>query len=199
MNEAQAFVEADQTLNVVIQHINDDQWEFEVPKWILTSSNENRNLKAIVNSLAYEDAWVPDMLAGKTMAEAGSENFKGDLLKDDPKTNFAQFAATAQATAQTITNFERPVHTSFGDFSMHDFFVQSNGFRGLRTLEIAKLIGSDVKLSDELVQALWDELEPVADEWRQWGVFPAVVQVADDAPLLDRLLGLVGRDPTIFN
>ena len=27
------------------------------------------------------------------------------------------------------------------------------------------------------------------------GVFPAAVQVADDAPLLDRLLGLTGRDP----
>jgi len=32
-----------------------------------------------VNCHAYEDAWVPGMLAGKTMEEAGADNYKGDL------------------------------------------------------------------------------------------------------------------------
>lgn len=36
----------------------------------------------------------------------------------------------------------------------------------------------------------------MAEEWRSYGVFPAAVPVADDAPLLDRLLGLTGRQPT---
>ena len=47
----------------------------------------------------------------------------------------------------------------------------------------------------ELVQALWDELSPHAEEWRQIGVFPAAVAVPEDAPLLDRLLGMTGRNP----
>jgi hypothetical protein len=42
---------------------------------------------------------------------------------------------------------------------------------------------------------MWDELSPVADEWRNLGAFPPRVAVPDDAPLQDRLLGLTGRDP----
>jgi len=45
------------------------------------------------------------------------------------------------------------------------------------------------------VQGLWDEISPHVEEWRAIGVFPAAVPVPDDAPLLDRLLGLTGRNP----
>jgi hypothetical protein len=57
------------------------------------------------------------------------------------------------------------------------------------------VIGVDPTLPADLVQGLWDELSPVADEWRQMGAFPPRVAVPDDAPLQDRLLGLTGRDP----
>jgi len=40
----------------------------------------------------------------------------------------------------------------------------------------------------------WDELCPIADEWRDMRAFPPKVAVPDDAPLQDRLLGLTGRD-----
>jgi hypothetical protein len=42
---------------------------------------------------------------------------------------------------------------------------------------------------------LWDELTPVAEEWRKIGVFPVAVPAADDAPLMQRLLGITGRGP----
>jgi hypothetical protein len=50
-------------------------------------------------------------------------------------------------------------------------------------------------MPDSLVQGLWDEINPVADQWREHGIMPPRVPVPDDAPLLDRLLGLTGRDP----
>jgi hypothetical protein len=57
------------------------------------------------------------------------------------------------------------------------------------------VIGVDPNLPDELVQGLWAEISPHAEEWRAIGVFPPAVAVPDDAPLQDRLLGLTGRDP----
>lgn len=42
---------------------------------------------------------------------------------------------------------------------------------------------------------MWDELLPEVENWRQMGVYGPAVPVPDDAPLQDRLLGLVGRDP----
>ena len=53
----------------------------------------------------------------------------------------------------------------------------------------------DADPPEELVQGIWDEVSPHAEEWRAIGVFPAAVPVPDDAPLLQRLLGLTGRPP----
>jgi len=53
----------------------------------------------------------------------------------------------------------------------------------------------DPSLPDELVQGLRDELSPVADQWRSYGVFGPGVPVPADAPLIERLLGHAGRDP----
>jgi hypothetical protein len=87
------------------------------------------------------------------------------------------------------------VHCSFGDFPAREYFWQINMFRGLRARDIAKAIGVQPNLPDALVQGIWDEISPRAEEYRGYGVFPKAVPVAEDAPLLDRLLGLTGRDP----
>ena len=58
------------------------------------------------------------------------------------------------------------------------------------------MIGIDATIPPELVQGLWDELSLVADQWRQYGAFPPRVEVPDDAPIQDRLLGPTGRDPS---
>ena len=57
------------------------------------------------------------------------------------------------------------------------------------------MIGADTTLPDDLVQGLWEEISPHAEEWRAIGVFPAAVEVPDDAPLQERLLGFTGREP----
>jgi uncharacterized protein (TIGR03086 family) len=152
-------------------------------------------LRTIIGYHASDDAWVPDMLAGRTMDEAGKDKFGGDLLGEDPKAAFAAIVDKACAAAAQLDDLERTVHCSFGDYPAHEYLWQINGFRGIRAWEIAKIIGVDPTLPDDLVQGLWDELSPVADAWRKFGVFPAAIPVADDAPLMQRLLGLTGRDP----
>jgi hypothetical protein len=53
-------------------------------------SEELPTLREVVNALAYDDAWVPDMLAGRSMDEVGKDAFDGDLLGDEVSDNFAQ-------------------------------------------------------------------------------------------------------------
>ena len=50
-------------------------------------------------------------------------------------------------------------------------------------------------LPDDVVQDLWDIIEPIAAYLREFGVFGPEVTVPDGAPLQDRLLGLTGRQP----
>jgi hypothetical protein len=196
MNEAEVFVLADQTLNSVVARIKDDRWTMEMPPHFLTRATDHTpTLREIISYHAYDDAWVPDMLAGRTMDEVGRDEFKGDLLGNDPKANFASIVEKACAAARGVTDYDRTVHTSFGDFSTREYFWQTNMFRGLRARDIAGVVGVDLKLPHELVQGIWDEIRPHAEEWRAIGVFPREVAVPDDAPLIDRLLGLTGRDP----
>jgi uncharacterized protein (TIGR03086 family) len=195
-SEPEVFVLADRALNQVVGMIKDDQWAMEMPPTFARRRTDHTpTLREIINHHAYEDAWVPDMLASRTMADVGVEKFKGDLLGDQPKLNFAKLVDQACAAATALDDLDGPVHTSFGDFPARGYLWQTNMFRGLRAYDIAKVIGADLEMPADLVQGLWDEISPQAEEWRAMGLFPAAVAVADDAPLLDRLLGMTGRDP----
>lgn len=198
MNEPDVFVLADRTLVSVVDQIGDGQWDMPMPPSFARRGTDHvPTLREIINYHAYDDAWVPDMLAGRTMAEAGEDAFQGDLLGADPKASFAAIAGKACAAALALDDLDRTVHCSFGDFPAREYFWQINMFRGLRAHDIAKVIGASMTMPDDLVRGVWEEISPHAEEWRAIGVFPAAVPVPDDAPLLDRLLGLTGRDPYV--
>ena len=197
MDEREVFVLADRALNRVVQQIGDDQWDMKVPETFvrMRAADEVPTLRTIIEHHASDDAWVPDTLAGRTMDEVGTTKFAGDLLGDDPKAAFAAIVDRACAAAEQLDDMERTAHLSFGDYTAREYLWQINVFRGMRAWDIATLIGVDPTLPDALVEGLWEEVTPVAEKWRAIGVFAAAVPVADDAPLMQRLLGLTGRDP----
>lgn len=61
--------------------------------------------------------------------------------------------------------------------------------------DLARAVGRHVEWDDDLLGYLYEETAKTADLGRQMGIFGPEVAVADDAALLDRLLGLTGRDP----
>jgi uncharacterized protein (TIGR03086 family) len=195
MSEPEVFVMADRALNNVVAQVASDQWAMVLPSFRTPRIDHDPTLREVVNYHAYDDIWVPDMLAGRTMDEVGADKFDGDLLGDDPKASFSSIVDAACRAAEAVRDLAATVHCSFGDYPMREYFWQINGFRALRVHDIAAVIGVDHGLSTELVQGVYDEIAPHAEEWRAIGVFPAAVPVPDDAPLLDRLLGMTGRDP----
>jgi uncharacterized protein (TIGR03086 family) len=196
MNEPQVFQLADRTLNGVVARIADHQWAMTMPaSFAGRQTGAAPTLRQVIGYHAYDDAWVPDMLAGRTMAETGPDTFDGDLLGDDPRAAFAAIVETACAATAELRDLDKTVHCSFGDYPAREYLWQVNSFRGLRAHDIAVVTGVPADLPAPLVQGLWDEISPHAEEWRALAVFPAAVPVADDAPLQDRLLGLTGRQP----
>ena len=149
-------------------------------------------LREVINYHAYDDAWVPDVLAGKTMEQVGHAH-DGDLLGADPAARFAAIADAATAAVRAFDDLDMTVHLSYGDYPAREYLKHITYFRGLRAYDLARFIGADTTLPEPLVRGLWREIAPVAEEWRQLGVFGPAVPVAADAPLQDRLLGLVGR------
>jgi uncharacterized protein (TIGR03086 family) len=194
--EQEVFVIADRTLDEVVSGIRDEQWDMPMPPdFARRDTAQVPTLRTIVGYHAYDDAWVPDMVAGRTMAEVGAEAYKGDLLGPDPRTAFAELVDRACAAVEALDDLSRTVHCSFGDFTAQQYLWQVTLFRGMRAHDIGKVVGVDVPLPPALVQGIWHQVRPHAEEWRSYGVFPAEVPVPDDAPLLDRLLGLTGRRP----
>ena len=196
MAEPDVFRLADRALARVVAQIAPDQWEIILPASFTTRVRpEPPSLRTLINYHAYDDAWVPDVLAGLTMDQAGSGKFDGDLLGEDAVASFEAIVDRACAAAAEVTDLNAVAHLSFGDYTVREYFWQINQFRALRAYDIARVIGVNPDLPAELVQGLWEEMVPNAEEWRTIGVFPAAVPVPDDAPLLHRLLGLTGRSP----
>jgi uncharacterized protein (TIGR03086 family) len=196
MDEPEVFVLADRALAGVVQQIGADQWDRTMSERFTTRMRpEPPSVRALINYHAYDDAWVPDMLAGRTMAEAGVDTFDGDLLGKDPVASFDAIVEKACAAAGSVQDLDAVAHLSFGDYSVREYFWQINQFRALRAYDIAQELGLLADLPAELVQGLWDEVAPHAETWRSIGVFPTAVPVPESAPLLDRLLGLTGRQP----
>lgn len=195
MNEQEVFVLADRALERVVHQIRDDQWSMQMPPDFASNFPGPVTLRDVIGYHAYDDAWVPDMLAGRSMSEVGEEGFNGDLLGDDPKGSFSALVDAACAAAEALDDPDRVVHCSYGDFPAREYLCHISSFRGLRAHDIAQVLGADTKLPDDLVQGLWQELVPREEEWRRYGIFPDRVEVPADAPLQDRLLGATGRQP----
>ena len=203
MNEVNLFILADKTLTDVIFQIKEDQWDMKMPDDFPTFDPEaNYTLREIITYHAYDEAWVPAMLLGKTMEEVGKdafgEPFDNELLDGDPKEKYSALSDKAIAAALSLSEHEldtRIVHFSYGDFPAREALRHITSFRGLRVYDLSKALGINTTMSEELVTGLWEMIEPRAEAWRTQGVFQRIFEVPEDAPLQDRLLGLTGRKP----
>lgn len=195
MTEAEAFVIADQALCDVVDKIGDDQWSMALPDWFATGpAQEELDLRKVINYHAFDDAWVPDVLAGKTAAEVG-EAYAGDLLGADPKQSFQTIAGKAIAAARALDDPAKTVHLSYGDFPASEYLKHITSFRGFRCYDIAKLIGADTTMPDDLVEALFEMVIPQVEEWRALGVYGPKIEPPAGASRQTELLCLVGRQP----
>ena len=193
MDERDVFILADEALKGVGDQIRDDQWDLVVPTE-MTPRLPGSSLRKVIDYHAYDDSWVPDVLAGRTADEVGAA-WDGDLLGDHPKLNFASIVETAVLAVRGFDDLDRIVHLSYGDYPAREYLKHITSFRGLRVYDLSRFIGADATMPPTLVQGLWEELSPQAEEWREMGVYGPQVEVPDDAPLQDRLLGLTGRQP----
>lgn len=196
IREAEVFVLADQAAVEVFGRIREEHWDTELaPLFDMPGADQPTPLRQAVNHHAYDDAWVPDMLAGRTMDEVGRDRFAGDLLGSDPHGNLTRIAAAACQAARQVTDRDAIVHCSYGDVPAWDYFWQLNIARSLAAHDVADHIGVDCPLSEELSRGMWEGTAPSAEMWRSFGIFREPVPVSEDAPWRDRFLGLTGRRP----
>jgi hypothetical protein len=190
--EPDVYILAERALADVIDQIRPDQWQRRKPDWFATGGQGDASLREIVNYHAYDSAWVPDVLSGRTVAEVGDVH---EHIKTEAHVDYRAYSEPAIAAAGELADADQVVHLSYGDFPAREYLKHITSFRGFRAFDIARWIGVDTQLPAGLVQGMWDELAPEMEAWRAMGVYGPAVRVPDGAPLQDRLLGLAGRDP----
>lgn len=191
MTIQELFVRSNEELMKVVNQIRDDQWEIEMPKGM---TSKPATLRQSVNDHAYDDAWVPDVLSGKSIGAVGDAY--GKILSAlNTKEIYTKYNALAINAVKNYNDedLNKIVHLSYGDFAAKDYLQHIISYRAFRIHDIAVLIGANTKMADDLVQGLWGEYSPVIESYRQMGVFPPAIDVSKDADLQTRLLALVGR------
>jgi hypothetical protein len=192
MDERVLFTTADKALKAVIDQIQPDQLKSHKPDWFIARPDQTtRTLRDFINYHAYDEAWVPETLDGRTIEEVGAK-YDGDLVGDDPLGAYAKLFEAATLAVGVITDLERPVHLTYGDYPTREYLWHISIFRGFRSYQFAKWIGVNAIMPPELVTGLTAIAEPHLDEWRAIGVFPPAVPEPPGADAQTRLLAQTG-------
>jgi hypothetical protein len=188
-SDQQQFLAADAALREVIDQLTPDMLKLPVPpEW---SSNKTPDLLGILKQHAKDEAWVPDVIAGKTIAEVG-DTWNGDLLGSDPIGNYNKLNDLATVAASQPVAEGQIAHLSYGDFPVGIFFEHTSYYRGFQAPLIAKLAGIPFTMSDNLIDLLWSSVEPQIDDLRKIHVFGPPVEAPDDADRETLLLCMTG-------
>lgn len=189
MNQRELFLQSDAALRSVVDRIEPGHLALPVPaEW---SRGENPTLGDILAYHAFDEAWVPDVLAGRTSAEVG-DTYAGDLLGSDPIGSYNRINELATAAVLASDDPEATAHLSYGDFTVGEALEHMSIYRAFQAWSIAHFIGLDFSLPPELVEGLWERVMPQVEVWRSMGVFGPEVEVPADADREVQLLGKTG-------
>lgn len=65
----------------------------------------------------------------------------------------------------------------------------------IHTWDLARAVGTDVQLDQDLLQRTWEAMIPIEGALRRPGVFGPAVDIDEGAPLQDRAMAWFGRQP----
>ncbi|HEX4442396.1 MAG TPA: hypothetical protein VHZ81_02395 [Galbitalea sp.] len=187
--EQQLFLAADAALREVIDQLTPETLKLAVPaEW---SSNKTTTMLGLLANHAKDEAWVPDVIAGKTMEQVG-DAWTGDLLGTDPIGNYDKLGDLATAAVKKPIADGQIAHLSYGDFPVPTFLEHTSYYRGFQAPLIAKVAGIQFHMSDDLIDMLWESVEPQIDDLRKIHVFGPPVEPPEGADRQDLLLGMTG-------
>jgi uncharacterized protein (TIGR03086 family) len=150
------------------------------------------DVRALVQHVVNELAWIAPLVEGKTIAEVG-DALDGDLLGTDPLAAFHHHSRLAHEALEQPGALERTVHLSFGDFSGEYYANQVGGDVLVHAWDLARALGQDVELPEDLVAWAIPYWEATLAEFGPTEYFAAPLEVPDGADAQTRLLAAVGR------
>ena len=161
-----------------------------ISAWDAATPDSDWSVRDLVSHVIEEQQWVPYLLAGGSISTAQKEiePLRDDLREEWRLYSFVAMTAWEAASPQTM------VQLSYDTVTMEEFLREQVADVTIHTWDLSRAVGADEQLDTELVEAVWSVFEPQKETLAASGLFASPVPVPDDAPLLQRLLAVTGRD-----
>ncbi len=181
----QRFVDALTSFGTDVHAVGATQWGDSTPctEW---------NVRALVNHVTYETLWVPDLFAGKTVAEVG-DRYDGDQLGDDPGAAWDRAEEAARAAVSVDGAMSRTVHLSFGDVPGSQYAEELFTDLVVHAWDLARGIGADDTMNAAWAQRIYDELAPKEAELKASGLWGDTIVPPHGADIQTKMLAVMGR------
>ena len=165
--------------------IRDDQWGDQTPctDW---------DVRALVEHLVSENAWISPLLAGRSIAEVG-DSLSGDLLGGDPKGAWRHHTEQALAAVYGEGAMDRTVQISRGEVPGAEYVFEVVADLAVHGWDLARAIGADEAIDPELLAAVYPYYEPLVALLKTTGAYGPDVEAPPDADRQTTLLAMLGR------
>lgn len=189
MVDSRHVIAAAASLREIVDAIDDDALHAPTPC-------TDYDVRALVNHLLF---WGPSLEGAarkQLVSPPAADETAVDLTVDEWRTAFeTQLDRTTRAWSEPaawdgVTRMGGPMElpaTVIGAMLLGEFVVHG--------WDLARATGQQPAWADDLLEYLYDETAKTAEQGRQMGIYGPEVPVPADAPDLDRILGLTGRDP----
>jgi uncharacterized protein (TIGR03086 family) len=164
-----------------------------VTDWDAPTPDEDWSVRDLVSHVVEEQQWVPQLLAGRTVAEAKRSlaPLGSDLIAEWRLYSLAATAAWDAVAPDTL------VALSYDTVPVADYLREQVSDVAIHSWDLARAVGAPEQLDETLVAAVWTVFEPQKDTLAASGLYASPVPLPDDAPLQSRLLAVTGRDDRV--
>lgn len=165
--------------------IREDQWDNSTPcrEW---------SVRDLLRHIVGEQLWVPNLLAGSTIADVGAA-YDGDVLGVEPAAAWASAATAASAAWNASGVLRRQVHLSFGTVPATEYLWQMVVDLTVHAWDLARGIGADDEIPNDLAAAVVMIVREHLHELNGSGLFDPPLDLSACSDDLTELLALLGR------
>lgn len=157
------------------------------PDWSAPSPVDGWTARDVVSHLV---DWFPGFLAA-----GGVTLPAGPPVAQDPQAAWQHQADAVQALVEQRgeESFTHPYAGTHRLADAVDRFYTADVF--MHSWDLARASGQDPALDEDQAATMLAGMQPIEAMLRDSGQYGPAVPVPDDAPVVDRLMGFVGRDP----
>ena len=188
-----AFLAAQRVFTETVHAIAEDQWHAPTP-------DREWDVAELLGHLVEEHRYAAPLLHGQDLESARMVVEGSRKLPVDGGVGANLAEEWDEAAVESSDAFSadgaltRSVALSRGDTPARQYIAEMTFDLVVHGWDLAKAIGHDIEFPPEVVEHVHEQAKSFGDLSGS-GYFDKPVDVPDDAPKLDRLVGLTGRDP----